>query len=660
MSKKILLTLSLCHYCAHASTIDWMDMTVQPQNNFYLYSNGQWIKNHPIPDDNGRWSMFDVLEKKNQNELVSQIQSIPKNKVLSKSRINQQIFDYYQSGMNIKKIEELKSKPLAHVIYQIQHFHNNKELPHLIAKLHTLGVNVFFEIGPMNDFHQSNQIIAGISQYGLNLPHRDYYLKQDKHSRKIQESYLKFLNILFLELNFSTDMAKKAALQTFEIEKKLALFFMTQEYFRQPKNIDHQMTSEALLALYPNLNLKDYFELRQLPKHFIINNCTPSFLQQLNNYIKTLSPQAIQHYLLAHLMFQYANNMHHTLYQGYCQLNMALSGTKTCPKREDNIIKELNTNLGFAIGDLYVATHLQPGAIEKTEEMIEGIKHELKLHLENSWMSPSTKTQALLKLKNMKSRVGFSRFHIDYQTLSIKPQSYVENAMAIITFETKRQLLKIGRPIDAEEWDMSPQSINAYYDVSQNQINLPLGILQTPFFDVHATDAMNYGGIGAVIGHEISHGFDDQGAQFNEQGQFKSWWTQKDWETYQQKVQCIIQQYSQYAVQGYPKHHLNGKLVSGEAIADLIGLNLAYQAYLHSPPFKRDITIEKFTPMQQFFINYAHIWAANIRNEEALKRSLIDPHPPMNFRVNGTLENMPEFYQTFSIPYPKDNLCSIL
>lgn len=636
-----------------------MDLSIEPQKDFYLYSNGQWIKENPIPDDYGRWSIFDVLEKKNKEELISLIQSIPQNKDLSSKHINQQIFEYYQSGMDTQMIEEVKSKPLAPLIAQIQKSHKMSELYPLIAKLHAIGVNVFFQIGPMNDFHHPQQIIAGISQDGLNLPHRDYYLKQDYHSKKIQENYLKFLNTLFLELNFSNDEAKNAALISFEIEKNLASFSMPQDYFRQPTNLDHPMRPQALLALYPNLDLQNYFNLRELPKNVVINNCTPQYLEKLNAYIKTLTPKSIQNYLLAHLMFQYANNMHNTVNQGYCQLSMALSGSKTCPKREDNIIKELNEELGFAIGDLYVATHLHQGTIEKTKDMIEQIKHELKIHLEDSWMSPSTKTQALLKLNRMKSRVGFNLFHIDYQSLSIKPQSYVENAIALVAFETKRQLSKIGHPIQVDEWDMTPQSINAYYDVSQNQINIPLGILQTPFFDIHATDAMNYGGIGAVIGHEISHGFDDQGAQFNERGQFKSWWKKQDWATYQQKLQCIIQQYSQYPVQGNPKHHLNGKLVSGEAIADLMGLNLAYQAYLHSPSFQNATPIEKFNPMQQFFLNYAHIWAGNMRDEEALKRSLIDAHPPMNIRVNGTLKNMPGFYQAFDLSDAKEKKCSI-
>jgi len=268
-------------------------------------------------------------------------------------------------------------------------------------------------------------------------------------------------------------------------------------------------------------------------------------------------------------------------------------------------------------------------------------------------MSEATKSHALDKINHMKSRVGYHSFFINYQTLDIQPQSYVMNAIALLAFETKRQVLKIGQPVNEAEWEMTPQSINAYYDLSQNQINIPLGILQTPFFDIGASDAQNYGGIGAVIGHEMSHGFDDQGSQFNEKGKYQSWWQKEDWNTYQEKVQCIVQQYSQFPVQGYPKHHINGKLVSGEAIADLIGLKLAFKAF-------SNLSIEKSENYKDFFINYAHIWAANIRDEEALKRSLTDPHPPMNIRVNATTINMPEFYQVFELKPSNKNSCSLL
>lgn len=655
MSKKIYLTLCLMASLSHASTKEWMDFTIQPKKDFYLYSNGSWIKKNPIPKDYGRWSIFDVLEKKNQDELIQLIQSIPKNKLFASKVIYQQIFQYHQSAMDIKEIEALKIKPLIPFISLIKEYHDPSQLSELLAKLHIIGVHAFFEIVPMNDFHHPKQIIAGIAQDALNLPHRDYYLKNDAHSKKIKENYIEFLKTIFIELNFSKEQALRAAIETFTMEKKLAYLSEPTEYFRQPKNIDHPFSSEKFNQLYPFLDFNQYIVSRKLPKHFIINNCTPVYFQKLESYLSTLSPEAIQNYLLAHLIFQFASNLHHSLYQGYCQLNMNLSGSTRCPKREVQITKELNSYLGFAIGDLYVTTHLKKGSIEKTKEIVEQIKQELKKHLQDSWMSEQTKKHALNKINHMKSRVGFNSFYINYETLAIKPQIYVLNSIALLAFENQRQLLKIGQPVNEAEWEMTPQSINAYYDLSQNQINIPLGILQTPFFDIDASDAQNYGGIGAVIGHEMSHGFDDQGSQFDEKGQYHSWWQKEDWKMYQKKIQCIIQQFSEYPVQGHPKHHLNGKLVSGEAIADLMGLKLAFKAYSNHSLEQS----EKSRSFQVFFINYAHIWAANIRDEEALKRSLTDPHPPMNIRVNATTSNMPEFYQVFMIKRSNKTMCSL-
>lgn len=661
MSKIKISILSLLSFLSYATSNvhlkDWMDTSITPQQDFYLYSNGQWIKKNPIPEDYSRWSIFDILEKKNQDELIQLIKSIPHQPLFSSQKINQQIFQYYSSGMNTAQIEKEKIRPLLPMIQEIHHINSSQNLSPIIAKLHDMGVNVFFQVSSMNDLHHSKDMIGGIVQDGLNLPHRDYYLKNDMTTQKIQNAYIEFLEKIFIELHYSNTQAKNAALQTFEIEKKLAEFSLPQEYFRNPKNIDHQSYSEKLTHQYPALDLNQYFQFRGLSSSFLINNCTPNYLQKLNHYLPTLGSQELQNYLIAHLVFQYSNNLHQDLNQSYCQLSIKISGSKKCIKKQDLIIKELNEYLGFAIGDLYVKTHLQAGSIDKINQMIEEIKDVLEKHLKNSWMSASTKTKALTKLKYMKARVGFNPFKIDYQSLNIKDQSYVSNAIALISFETKRQLLKIGHQIQEDEWSMAPQSINAYYDVSQNQINIPLGILQAPFFDIHATDAMNYGGIGAVIGHEMSHGFDDQGAQFNEYGQFKSWWTPKDWKTYQTKVNCIIQQYSSYPVQGHPHHHLNGKLVSGEAIADLMGINLSYHAFLKNHPIDKEPNIEEFTPMQQFYLNYAHIWAANMRDEEALKRSLIDAHPPMNIRVNGTLQNMPKLGEIFHISPSKKPYC---
>jgi putative endopeptidase len=639
---------------------DWMDKHYHPAYNFFLYANNNWIKNNPIPHDKGRWSIFDSLDEKVNHQIQSMILNLPQNKKRFTNTINQQIYAYYASGMNTQQIEKTKATPLMPLVEQVQNIQNLEDLAKLTAKLHQYGINVFYAFSSTSDIHHEGQMIGGIVQDGLNLPHRDYYLKDDPKTLSIKASYIKILETIFLDLKYSRANAKKAALDTWEIEKKLADFSKPQDYFRNPKNIDHLSQSKALSKNYQHLYLDEYFALRGLSKDFPINNFTPSFLSTLDDYLAGLPSNQIKNYLLAHIYFTFADNLHQSIRNEFCQVKMILSDIETCPLRWKQIITELNTYLGYAVGDIYLEHYYRAGAIEKTTSIVENIKQQMEAQLSASqWLSPHTKKFALLKLRKMRSRVGFNHFDIDYSTLEItQSKSYLENALALSQFETQRKLVKIGQAKNENEWDMPPQSINAYYDVSKNQINIPYGILQAPFFDVNATDAINYGGIGAVIGHEISHGFDDQGAQFNEVGLFKKWWTQQDWENYQTRVQCIVKQYSQYPVQGTQNIHLNGKMVSGEAIADLVGIHLAYEAFIKSQANAQSSLLNDFKPSQQFFINYGHIWASHIRDAEALKRSRMDFHPPMNMRVNGTLRNVLPFFDAFDIPKPQeDNLC---
>ena len=351
-------------------------------------------------------------------------------------------------------------------------------------------------------------------------------------------------------------------------------------------------------------------------------------------------------------MSEFANKLSDNFKQPFCDYAKAIRGFNTCPETWLQILDAQNYYLGFAIGDLYVAEYSNPETINYVNNMVASIRKSLAEYLSHStWLSPETRDKALHKLNKMSARIGYPK-PLNYEQLNIHSNIYVENAIEARRFEVTRKWQQIGKSIDPSLWDMPPQSINAYYSVAQNQINIPLGILQPPFFSIHASAAANFGGIGVVIGHEIFHGFDDEGSQFDAEGVFKRWWTDSEWKNYQEKVKCIINQFSQYPISNTTLH-VNGKLVSGEAIADFGGVTLALNAYQNSNYFKTDKTKGDRTPIQQFFFQFAEIWASSIKPAEAQRKGLTDPHPPKEWRVNGTLKNIPEFYKAYHLPQPE-------
>jgi putative endopeptidase len=625
---------------------------IHPEDNFFEYANGGWLQKNQIPEDEAEWGVFDILDQQVKTQIKSMILSLPTHTQQMKNPTYRQLYDFYQSGMDLKLSEKTKLLPLHPIINEILKFHS---LAQIIAQLHAINVNVFFNLSPNTDVHYPKMLIAQISQDGLFLPNRNYYLQHDEQSIHIQKAYQRYIETLFRNSGYSAQGAHQVYLDTWFIESKLAKIAKENDYFRMPQNLDHRTKILTMEKQYPHLQLQSYLHQNQLEHLKILNNAVPSYLLELNQLIPTLSKSQIQHYLLAQLFANYAPYLHKAFREPYFDFLNALRGTTIHPERWKQIIETENNLLGYAIGDLYVENYQKPGEIEYVENMIVQIRNALKTRIKQSkWLSKKTQNMALNKLKKMTSRVGYPKKHLNYERLKIKKQSYVANVIVAQQFEIQRQWQKMNRVIDVNEWDMPPQSINAYYDVSQNQINIPLGILQKPFFDMLAPDAVNYGGIGVVIGHEIFHGFDDEGAQFDAEGRLNFWWTKDEWHIYQEKIECIVKQFSEFKIPG-SKNYLNGKLVSGEAIADLGGIMLAYDALIQLPHSQ---TLERFTPAQQFFINFAHIWASKIRDEESIRKSHIDLHPPKMYRVNGTLSNLPQFYETFRIS-KKKKMCNL-
>lgn len=655
MYKKLIpLFILLIHFHVYAQSLNesWIDQTVNPGENFFMFANGHWMKKHPIPSSEAEWSIFDILQKNVSLQIKKMLNDLPKNTQMYQNKINQQLYLYYTSGLDSKTIEYQQFKPLLPYIKDILNIHDIASLTQVIAKFHQIDISGLFSFGSFNDLHHKNQIIGEINQPTFILPNRSYYLSRDPRTLKIQKAYQKFITSLFLNIGYNKEQAHQAYLDCWTIESKLAAISANNEYFRNPKHIDNPVSRQTLIQNYPNLNLGQYFKDLNIQTSQSMNLTNPHYFLKLNAYLPTLSFTSIQHYLTGLLLSEFSNKLSQNFQQPFCEFSKTIRGFNNCPPAWQQVLNSENYYLGFAIGDLYVASYGNLDTINYVKNMVSSIRESLAHHLKSStWLTPQTKIKALDKLQKMDARIGYPQ-PLNYEDLHIHSKIYVENVIEARRFEISRNWRQIGKAKNKSEWDMPPQSINAYYSVAQNQINIPLGILQPPFFSLKGSGASNFGGIGVVIGHEIFHGFDDEGSQFDANGIYKRWWTKAEWERYNHKINCIKSQYSRYTI---PNTHLkvNGKLVSGEAIADLGGVTLALYAYIHSKFLEKDINQKGYTPIQQFFIQFGQIWTSNIKPEEAHRKGLIDPHPPKKWRVNGTLSNVPEFYQAFHLPKPK-------
>jgi putative endopeptidase len=636
----------------------WLDQSISPRDNFYLFATGGWIKNNPIPKSEAEWSVFNILDRKIDKQLQSMLTDLPNNPTKYQQKINQELYRFYQSGMNTETIEKANFQPLLPLLSQINAIQNQTDFIKVISQLHEIGIGVFFSFSEFPSFHKKQFYISQINQCQFILPDRNYYLKKDEKNNQILQIYKNFLIQNFKNIHYTEKEAIQAAQDVLDIETKLAQYALPQDYFRDPKNIDHIKTILDIRQNYANLHINTYLKELGLSQIEDTNVAVPEYFKNLNQYLTTLSFSQIKHYLTAYLLASASNQLNQAFQTSYCELSKAIRGNQTCPKRWLSVINELNGVMGFAMGDLYVATYAEAGEVNYITNMVNLIKNQLKLKLMNStWLSKATRMKALDKLNHMRYRIGYPK-PLDYSKLNINSDIYVVNDLAASKFYVRHGWNKIGKPINQDEWDMTPQSVNAYYDVTQNRINIPLGILQEPFFSSNAPDSFNFGGIGVVIGHELFHGFDDMGAQFDGNGIYHNWWSPIEWKLYQDKVNCIATQFSSYTVPT-TDIKVNGKLVSGEAIADLGGITLSFDAYQQSEYFKQNKSIDGFTPAQQFFIRFAQIWASNSSSAELKRRGIIDPHPPRIYRTNGTLMNVPAFYEAFHLKVPNSKMCTL-
>ncbi|STX50674.1 metallopeptidase PepO [Legionella busanensis] len=629
--------------------LDWLDNKVFPSENFYKYANGTWQKTHPIPPQYASWSTFNILQEDIQNKLHLLLISAA-NKPSTSGSIEQKIGDFYASGMDTVTIDKLGFMPLKPFINQINDIKNQIDLQAVITQLQLIGVDVLFNISSMTDYKNSQQVIGVAVQGGLGLPDRDYYLKEDPKFKAIREAYFTHIARMFELIGDSSSLAKQKAKTVMDIETDLAKISMPQVKQRDIKATFNIKTRKELEALMPNFFWTSYFEALGLPNIKTINIAMPDFFIGINSLLKTIPIDNWKIYLQWHLLDGFAPYLSQPFVDEDFNMVKALTGAQKLLPRWKRVVSTENSLLGFAIGKLYVEKYFSEQSKTAVLAILHNIRQALETDLQTlSWMTPSTRKAALEKLALMEERVGYPNKWRDYSQLKIDRGPYVLNVIRANQFLLKRDLNKIDKPVDREEWEMTPQTINAYYDPSMNNINIPAGILQPPFFDPNAPAAVNYGSIGFVIGHEITHGFDDQGAQFDGHGNLKNWWSPKDLERFHQATQCIVKQYADYKVDGLA---IQGELVVGEATADLGGVLLAYLAFHKSEAYKQAKTIAGFIPEQQFFLGAAHVWAANIRPEQLRNLVTTDPHPPAVYRVNGPLANIPQFATAFNITSP--------
>ncbi|HEV7373598.1 MAG TPA: M13 family metallopeptidase [Pyrinomonadaceae bacterium] len=625
-----------------------LDTTCQPCQDFYQYANGGWLAKNPIPSAYPAWGVGSVLSEQNRDKVHEILEESAKNTGAAKGSSDQKVGDFYASCMDEAKINEAGIKPLEPELARINQVKDQRSLQDEIARLHTYGVNVLFGSGSTQDAKNSAEVIVGLGQGGLGLPDRDYYFKDDEKAKTLRDQYAKHVAKMFELLGDDATKAAAEAQTVMGIETKLAGASMTRVDQRDPNKIYNRMTLAKLKTLTPNFAWPDYFRKVGNTQQTDVIVGQPEFFKALDQQLTAVSIPDWRTYMRWQLIHWAAPSLSTPFVEeNFNFYSRALTGTQEMLPRWKRCVRSTDNALGEAVGQVYVKRAFPPEAKARALEMVKNLEAALKSDISTlSWMSEPTRKQAIIKLDAFLNKIGYPDTWRDYSRLSVDRDSYLNNRMRAIAFENDRDLRKIGKPVDRTEWGMTPPTVNAYYNPQINEIVFPAGILQPPFFDPTADDALNYGAMGSVIGHEMTHGFDDEGRQFDAKGNLINWWTDADLKAFQERANCVVNQFNSFEVEKGLNE--NGKLVAGESIADLGGLVIAYAAFQKSMEGKpRPADIDGFTPEQRFFLGYAHGWATNMRPELSRQLTLTDPHPLPKFRVNGPLSNLPMFAQAF-------------
>lgn len=626
------------------------DSTVSPRNDFFHYANGGWIKANPIPADQVRWGSFSILSDNNRKYLREIQEAAAANQSAAKGSPEQLVGDFWFSAMDTTKIEKEGVLPIKGEMSSIEKLNDMKGVLSYIAKLQTWGANPMFSFYAGQDPKNSEVVVPQVIQGGLSLPDRDYYLKGDDRSKMIREEFVKHVTKMFELYGLDAATAKKNADVVMGIETKLAGSSMTRTELRDPFKTYNKVTLADLDALTPSIKWTEMMNMMNVHgKYDYLVLGQPDFLKELEVQMKSNSLANWKIYLQWNLLNLAGNVLSNDLVmQDFYFNNQVLNGQKAIQPRWKRMVSLCDGLVGDALGQLYVAKYFPPDAKKKADELVANLMAVYDERIQKlDWMSDVTKKKALEKLHSITRKIGYTDKWKDYAGLEITRDNFFQNLMNATAWNYEFMIQQIGKPVDKTQWGMTPPTVNAYYNPSNNEIVFPAGILQPPFFNKDADDAVNYGGIGAVIGHEITHGFDDEGRNFDAKGNLNSWWLPEDSAKFMTKAQLIIDQFNGYTV--LDTLNVNGHLTLGENIADLGGITIAYEAFKRTKQGKGNEKIDGLTPEQRFFLGFAAIWAGNIRPEAAAQRIVTDPHSPAQYRVNGPLSNIDQFYKAFGI-----------
>jgi putative endopeptidase len=625
-----------------------LDRTANACVDFDQFANGGWKKANPIPAAYPSWGSFNILQEHNRDVLHEILDEAAKNTSAAPGSNEQKVGDFYSTCMDTSAIDSEGLKPLEPELDRIAAIQDRAGLQAEFEHLQSLGVSAPFDVGSLQDFKDSTKVIGAIDQSGLGLPDRDYYTKEDAKSKDTRAKYVAHVAKMFELMGDGAEAAAAEAKTVMTMETALAKASMSKVDRRDPEKLYHPMSESEIKTLAPHLDWEDYFQATGLSGKGNVDVTAPEFLQELDKQFATTSLADWKTYLRWHLINSTASSLSEPFVdEDFNFKGKVLLGTKENLVRWKRCVRYTDGAIGEALGQVYVKKAFSPQAKAHALEMVNNLEAALKDDITTlPWMSPATRQQAIDKLEAYTRKIGYPDKWRDYSKLTIDRGPYVLNVLRARTFEFNRDLAKVGKPVDRTEWGMTPPTVNAYYNPLLNEIVFPAGILQPPFYDPKADDAFNYGAIGAVIGHEMTHGFDDEGNKFDKNGNLKNWWTPEDKKRFDARAACIVNEFDGFEVE--KGLHENGKLVSGESIADLGGLTIAYAAYQRSLQGKpAPSEIDGFTADQRFFLGYAHVWATNMRPEYARLITNTNPHPLPHFRVDGTLSNMPAFAQAF-------------
>lgn len=646
-----------------AFDISRVDKSVEACDDFFQYANGNWIKNTQIPAAYSRWGSFNILAENNNNSLKEILETVSKTNSAAGSN-DQLIGDFYLSCMDEAAIEKAGYKPLEPTFKQIGKIKNVKDLQQQIALMHNAGMPALFGFGAGADAKNSTMNIANAGQGGLSMPNRDFYLKSDSKSQMTRDKFREYVANMFKLLGENGNTARGHAQTVIQIQTRLAMASKAPAELRDPQKRYNKKTLAELAEMTPNFSWTDYMKARNVPTVSEINVGQPDFFTEVNKMLKDVSIEEWKTYL----KWMALNSSAPRLSKAFVDENFdffgkTLTGAKEQQPRWRRCVGATDNAVGEALGAEFVKKNFTEAAQKRMSELIDNLFAAYREDLQTlEWMSPETREKALAKLNTYQRKIGFNSNPRGYEGLKIDRKSYFNNARAVSQFEIARNLKDVGQKVDRTRWGMTPPTVNAYYNASFNEIVFPAGILQPPFFNADADDAVNYGAIGAVIGHEITHGFDDSGSQYDADGNLKMWWTPEDRQRFDERASCVLNQFNNYEIQ--KDLNINGKLTLGENIADLGGLTMAYAAFQKSLEGKpRPADIDGYTPEQRFFLGYAQVWSTKSTPEFERQQVLTDSHSNARYRVDGPLSNLPQFAQAFGCKtgdkMVRDNFCKI-